>query len=123
MGAYSQSKLAMLLFTVELARRLEGTGVTVNVVHPGVVATNIFNLGGLLGQLINGLMPVVRLFLLSPEQGARTTLHVATAPALASVSGRYFKAGKEATPNPLARDRSLAASLWDRSAALTGASA
>jgi retinol dehydrogenase 14 len=122
MGAYGQSKLAIMMFTFELARRLEGTGVTVNVVHPGVVATNIFNLGGWRGALIKPLMPVARLFLLSPEQGAKTTLHVATAPELATVTGRYFKDCKEALPNPLSGDRALSAALWDRSAHLTEAS-
>jgi NAD(P)-dependent dehydrogenase (short-subunit alcohol dehydrogenase family) len=120
MGAYGQSKLALLLFTVELARRLDGTGVTVNIVHPGVVATNIFNLGGVLGLLVTILTPVIRLFLLCAEQGAKTTLHVATAPELAGVTGRYFRECREAAPNPLAQDHALAAALWDRSVALTG---
>jgi retinol dehydrogenase-14 len=121
MGTYGQSKLAIMMFTFELARRLEGTGVTVNVVHPGVVATNIFNLGGWKGVLVQVLMPLIRLFLLSPEQGARTTLHVATAPELATVTGRYFKDSKEAVHNPIADDRALSGALWERSAALTGA--
>jgi NAD(P)-dependent dehydrogenase (short-subunit alcohol dehydrogenase family) len=120
MGAYGQSKLAIMMATFELARRLEGSGVTVNVVHPGVVATNIFDLGGWKGGLVRSLMPLIRLFLLSPEQGARTTLHVATAPELAGVTGRYFKNSQEAAHNPVADDRALSAALWDRSLALTG---
>ena len=121
-GSYSQSKLAIMLSTFELARRLAGTGVTANVVHPGVVATNIFNLGGWKGALVGALMPLIKMILLSPEQGARTTLHVATSPDLASVTGRYWKPpGKEAVPNPLASDRALAAALWARSVELTGA--
>jgi NAD(P)-dependent dehydrogenase (short-subunit alcohol dehydrogenase family) len=120
-GAYGQSKLAIMLFTFELARRLDGTGVVVNVVHPGTVATNIFNLGGWKGAMVTVLMPLIRLFLLSPEQGARTTLHVATSPALAAVTGRYFKEGKEAAPNPLSQDRALAKAVWERSAVLTRA--
>jgi NAD(P)-dependent dehydrogenase (short-subunit alcohol dehydrogenase family) len=121
-GSYSQSKLAIMLATFELARRLAGTGVTANVVHPGVVATNIFNLGGWKGALVTALMPLIKLILLSPEQGARTTLHVATSPELAEVTGRYWKPpGKEAASNPLAADRALAAALWARSLALTGA--
>jgi|HubBroStandDraft_1064217.scaffolds.fasta_scaffold00309_6 NAD(P)-dependent dehydrogenase (short-subunit alcohol dehydrogenase family) len=124
MGSYSQSKLAIMLFTFELARRLDGTGVTANVVHPGVVATNIFNLGGWRGAVVGVLTPLIKRVLLSPEQGAQTTLHVATAPELATVTGRYFKPpGREAAPNPIASDRGLAASLWTRSAALTGAPA
>jgi NAD(P)-dependent dehydrogenase (short-subunit alcohol dehydrogenase family) len=121
-GSYSQSKLAIMLSTFELARRLAGTGVTANVVHPGVVATNIFNLGGWKGALVRVLTPLIKMILLSPEQGARTTLHVATSPDLASVTGRYWKPpGKEAVPNPLASDRALAAALWARSVALTEA--
>jgi NAD(P)-dependent dehydrogenase (short-subunit alcohol dehydrogenase family) len=119
LGAYGQSKLALMLFTFELARRLEGSGVTANIVHPGGVATNILDLGGWRGAVLTTLKPLLKLFLLSPEQGARTTLHVATAPELASVTGRYFKSSREAAPNPLAADRALAASLWARSATLT----
>jgi NAD(P)-dependent dehydrogenase (short-subunit alcohol dehydrogenase family) len=120
-GAYAQSKLALLLFTVELARRLEGSNVAVNVVHPGGVATNILRLSGWLGGVVDVLRPVLRLALLSPEAGAKTTLHVALAPELASVSGRYFKPpGQEAAPNPVAGDRTLTAALWQRSLALTG---
>ena len=121
MGAYGQSKLAIMMATFELARRLDGSGVTVNVVHPGVVATNIFDLGGWKGGLVRILMPLIRLFLLTPEQGARTTLHVATAAELAGVTGRYFKNSKEAAHNPIADDRTLSAALWERSMALTGA--
>jgi NAD(P)-dependent dehydrogenase (short-subunit alcohol dehydrogenase family) len=122
LGAYGQSKLALMLFTFELARRLAGSGVTANIVHPGGVATNILDLGGWRGALLTTLKPLLKLFLLSPEQGARTTLHVSTASELASVTGRYFKASREAVPNPLAADRTLAAALWARSVALTGAS-
>lgn len=122
-GAYAQSKLALLLFTVELARRLDGSGVAVNVVHPGGVATNILRLSGWLGGVAEALRPLLRLALLSPEDGAKTSLHVALAPELASVSGRYFKPpGREAAPNPVAADRKLTEALWQRSLALTGAS-
>jgi NAD(P)-dependent dehydrogenase (short-subunit alcohol dehydrogenase family) len=123
MTAYGQSKLAMLLFTIELARRLSGSGVTVNIVHPGVVATNIYNnfdLGGWRGAVLSAALRVARLFLLSEQQGAKTTLHVATAPELAGVTGRYFKNSKEAAHNPIADDRALSAALWERSLALTG---
>jgi NAD(P)-dependent dehydrogenase (short-subunit alcohol dehydrogenase family) len=125
MGAYSQSKLAIMTASFELARRLEGSGITVNVVHPGVVATNIFNnfnTGGWRSAMLAVLVPVARLFLLNEEQGATTTLHVATAPELAGVTGRYFKKSKEAAHNPIADDRALSAALWERSMALTGAS-
>ncbi|HVJ51472.1 MAG TPA: SDR family oxidoreductase [Aliidongia sp.] len=109
MGKYGQSKLAMMLWTFELARRLDGTGVTANIVHPGVVATNIGNVGGWKSLAFSALKP----FLLSEEQGAETTLHVALAPELATVTGRYFKKKAEAKTNPVAQDRALAAKLWD----------
>ncbi len=116
MGAYGQSKLAMMLWTFELARRLEGTGVTANIVHPGTVATNIGNLGGWKSWIFGSLKP----FLLSEEKGAETTIHVALAPELAAVSGRYFKEKAEAAPNPVALDQVLAASLYDRLVSLAG---
>jgi NAD(P)-dependent dehydrogenase (short-subunit alcohol dehydrogenase family) len=121
LGTYGQSKLALMLFTFELARRLEGSGVTVNIVHPGGVATNILDLGGWPGAALKMLAPVLKLFLLTPEQGAKTTLYVATAPELATVTGRYFKASREAVANPLAADRKLAANLWAHSMEMTGA--
>jgi NAD(P)-dependent dehydrogenase (short-subunit alcohol dehydrogenase family) len=117
MGAYGQSKLALMSCTLELARRLDGTGVTANVVHPGVVATNIGNLGGWKSVVFTLLKP----FLISPEKGAETSLHVALAPELAAVTGRYFKGKAEAAPNPIAQDRALAAALWDASMRMVGA--
>jgi NAD(P)-dependent dehydrogenase (short-subunit alcohol dehydrogenase family) len=124
MGAYSQSKLAIMMTSFELARRLEGSGITVNVVHPGVVATNIFNnfnTGGWRSAVLAVLTPVARLFLLTEEQGAQTTLHVATAPEVGGVTGRYFKKSKVAPHNPIADDRALSARLWEKAMALTGA--
>src|SRR5215211_1752507 len=86
--AYGQSKLANILFTVELARRLDGTGVTANVLHPGFVASNFGkNNGGLFGILI-GLAQ--RVAAIGPESGAETTIYLASSPEVAGVSGRYF---------------------------------
>jgi len=117
--AYGQSKLMMNLFTVELARRLKGTGVTVNAVHPGVVATNFGSEGGaVIFKMIFGLF---RPLMLTSAQGARTTLHVATSPEGAERSGEYFAKSKVAKPNPLSLDPQLAAGLWQVSEALTGA--
>jgi NAD(P)-dependent dehydrogenase (short-subunit alcohol dehydrogenase family) len=115
--AYGQSKLALMLTSFELARRL-GQTPTVNVVHPGAVGTRIGNLGGGLGVAWALMKPV----LLTPEAGARTTLHVATDPALASVTGRYFKKSAPAEPNPLGIDQGLAATVWARTEALLGLS-
>jgi NAD(P)-dependent dehydrogenase (short-subunit alcohol dehydrogenase family) len=115
--AYGQSKLALMLTSFELARRL-GQTPTVNVVHPGTVGTRIGNLGGGLGVARALMKPV----LLTPEAGAQTTLHVATNPALASVTGRYFKKSAPAEPNPLGIDQGLAATVWARTEALLGLS-
>lgn len=116
--AYCDSKLANVLFTRELARRLEGTGVTANVLHPGVVNTNLGgNATGVIRWVFDAVGP---LFFLTPEQGARTSLHVATSPALDGVSGRYFKASREVSPSRTARVDADAARLWAVSEALAG---
>lgn len=98
--SYGRSKLAMLLYTYELAARLQGTGVTVNALHPGAVATNI------------GMPGWMQPFLATPEQGARTTLYLATAPELERVTGKYFVDGKEARSSRASYDRNLGARLW-----------
>jgi NAD(P)-dependent dehydrogenase (short-subunit alcohol dehydrogenase family) len=115
MRAYAQSKLANILFTLELARRLTGSGITANAVHPGVVGTGFGAVGGGLGLIWTLIKP----FLLSSEQGARTTLHVATAPGLDGVSGGYFANSQPETPRAQARDREAAERLWVESERLT----
>jgi NAD(P)-dependent dehydrogenase (short-subunit alcohol dehydrogenase family) len=113
-GAYAQSKLANVLFAVELARRLEGTGVTSNVLHPGGVATDIMrDLPWLVRKLVG-------LAFISPEEGAKTTLMLAADPALAEVSGAYFDQCKRAQCSPLAADAALRTRLWEVSAELAG---
>lgn len=114
--AYGQSKLALMMATFAWAERLKGTGITANVVHPGVVATNIAKVPGLVGIAWRLMMP----FMLSAERGADTPLHVALAPELEGVSGRYFKRRKEMRPNPLARDPGLVARLWADTERLSG---
>jgi NAD(P)-dependent dehydrogenase (short-subunit alcohol dehydrogenase family) len=114
--AYSQSKLAMMICSFEMARRLAGHDVSVNVVHPGVVATRIGNLGGRFGLL----WEIGKPFMRSSERGAENTLFVATEPTLAGVTGRYFKDCALAAPNPLALDRGLASWLWTETERLTG---
>ena len=86
-GVYSMSKLANVLFTNELAQRLEDTGVTANSLHPGFVASNFGkNNGGMWGML----MPVVHLFAISPNKGAETSIYLASAPEVEGVTGKYF---------------------------------
>jgi NAD(P)-dependent dehydrogenase (short-subunit alcohol dehydrogenase family) len=120
MKAYQASKLANVLFTVELARRLEGTGVTANALHPGVVATNF---GDSWTPLFQVLVKVARLFMIGPDKGAETTIHLAASPEVEGVTGKYFANKREARPSRLAADPDLARRLWARSEELTGLSA
>jgi len=107
--AYGQAKLANLLFTRELARRLQGTRVTVNAFHPGAVATGIYReLPGPLGRLIMA-------FMVTPAQGADTAVWLATAPELAQTSGEYFVRRKRKAGSAAGRNAQLAAQLWERS--------
>lgn len=111
-AAYAQSKLANVLFTKALARRLEGTGVTVNAVHPGVVRTDLMrDYPKLLVKLFN-------LFLLTPEQGAECSLHVATAPELAGVTGEYFEKSRIKPAAAEALDEAAQERLWALTEAL-----
>lgn len=118
MGVYGRSKLANLLFTRELARRLAGTGVTVNAVHPGAVRTGL----GLNNDapFLKLLVRLVQPFFRSPERGARTSIWACTAPELEGVSGRYFSDCREKEPSAAARDDAAARRLWDASAKLAG---
>lgn len=116
-GAYGATKLANILFTRELARRLQGTGVTANCLHPGVVATNIFSGLGALGRLFG---VVSKPFLLSSTRGAETTVQLATAVDVAGTSGEYFARGRPVAPSAAARDETMARRLWDLSAGMTG---
>jgi NAD(P)-dependent dehydrogenase (short-subunit alcohol dehydrogenase family) len=109
---YGESKLANLLFTRELARRLDGSGVTANACHPGLVATR-FGLDGDTHGLVNALgRPFVRRVGLSPAQGAITQIWLASAPEVAGRTGGYFVNAKDARPAPAARDDDAARRLW-----------
>jgi NAD(P)-dependent dehydrogenase (short-subunit alcohol dehydrogenase family) len=119
MKAYSQSKLAQVLFTYELSRRLEGTGVTANCLHPGGVATNIW--GNPLGPA-RFLAKVVRLFLVSPEKGAQTPVYLASSTDVEGVSGRYFESKRPRQSSKESYDEAVAQRLWRASAHLTGLS-
>lgn len=113
--AYNQSKLANVLFTRELARRLAGTGVTTNAAHPGIVRTAWGREGrGILQLSVKLATP----FMVSAASGARGPLRLATDPALDGVTGRYFASGREATPSRAARDDAGARRLWEASEAL-----
>jgi NAD(P)-dependent dehydrogenase (short-subunit alcohol dehydrogenase family) len=114
--AYAQSKLANVLFTRELARRLSGTGITANALHPGAVASGFGrDHPGFFGKLVAVGAP----FLASPEKGARTTLHVATAPGLRGVTGKYFSSCREKAPSRAAVDGDTALRLWQISETMT----
>ena len=115
--AYGQSKLAQVLFTQELARRLEGTGVTVNACHPGVIRTNL---------AMGGSSVVVRfgkLFLRGPAKGAETPIYLATSPEVEGISGKYFVRNQVLAPSARAQDPAVARRLFEVSMELAHLSA
>ncbi len=117
---YSQSKLANVYFTYELARRLVGTGVTANCLHPGVVSTALFrHLPPLLGFAVK----LARPLLLTPAQGADTVVYLAAAPEVAEVSGRFFERREAVESSPVSYDAEAARRLWGVSESLTAESA
>jgi NAD(P)-dependent dehydrogenase (short-subunit alcohol dehydrogenase family) len=114
--AYSQSKLATVLFTYELARRLEGTGVTANCLHPGVVGTNLGSgVSGVFGFVVRAMTPLMK----SPEKGAETSIYLASSWEVEGLSGRYFVKKAEARSSDVSYDEKLARRLWEVSAELT----
>jgi NAD(P)-dependent dehydrogenase (short-subunit alcohol dehydrogenase family) len=117
MRAYARSKLANVLFTRELARRLVGTGVTANCLHPGAVATNIWSHAPWYTQPF---LAAAKLFMLGVEEGADRLVFAATSRALEGRSGGYYERNREVTPSRLAQDDAIGAELWRRSAALAG---
>ena len=114
---YARTKLANILFTYELARRLEGTQVVANCLHPGVIATNL--LGDYAG-MPRILRFFTRLFGASPERGARTSLYLATAPQIEGISGQYFIDGKAVPSASASYDERAAQRLWQISTELCG---
>jgi NAD(P)-dependent dehydrogenase (short-subunit alcohol dehydrogenase family) len=113
-GRYGQTKLANILFTRELARRLEGTAVTANCFHPGLVATGFNRNNGLLMDLgMTILWPVSR----SPEKGAETLVWLATSPEVATANGGYYFDKEHVMPSPEAQDMDSARRLWQVSEA------
>ncbi len=115
--AYANTKLYNIWFTRELARRLEGTGVTANSLHPGAVTTGLWsNYTGVRAILVR----VARAFMRSQEKGAETQVFLASSPSVARVSGKYFADCKESEPSALARDDAAARRLWDITEGLVG---
>jgi NAD(P)-dependent dehydrogenase (short-subunit alcohol dehydrogenase family) len=114
---YARSKLANLLFTYELASRMEATSVTVNALHPGLVATNLLGGNGLLGRALTFLLGLRGM---RPEAGARTAVYLATSSEVEGVSGRYFERQKAVRSSPASYDQAAAGKLWQVSAELTG---
>jgi NAD(P)-dependent dehydrogenase (short-subunit alcohol dehydrogenase family) len=117
MAAYGRSKLVLLLFTYELARRLQGTQVTVNALHPGFVATRIGQNNGWPFKLAS---PLLKLIARSPEEGAQTSIYLATSPEVEGVSGQYFVDARAVPSAPTSYDKTAAQRLWEISAAMTG---
>ena len=111
-GVYGKTKLANILFTRELARRLDGTGVTANSVHPGFVASRFGRDGdtGMLGKLF---MPLTRPFALNAEQGAKTSIYLASDPAVEDITGAYWVKCAPVSPSDAAQDDDAARKLWD----------
>ena len=115
--SYSNSKLANILFTRELARRLDGTGVTANCLHPGVVRTGF---GRDARPLMRVGITIAKPFMLSPERGADTIVYLASSPDVAAKTGGYYVKREPREPSAAARDDGLARGLWETSERLTG---
>jgi NAD(P)-dependent dehydrogenase (short-subunit alcohol dehydrogenase family) len=116
--AYRRSKLCNILFARELARRLQGSGVTANALHPGFVATGFGGRNPFLFRTVLGLAK--RVMAIDPEEGARPIVDLARVSALAAVSGGYFDKGVERRPSPEAEDDAAARALWERSERIGG---
>ena len=114
--SYANSKLAVMICALELAEKLQPSGVTVNIAHPGGVNTNIWNVSGFAGKLI-GIFGAP--FMVSAKVGAETQIYLATSPEVEGVTGGYFAKCKPSKLNPEALDRALRKKLWDRCAELT----
>ena len=115
-GAYKRSKLCNILFTYELARRLEGENITVNALHPGLVRTNIARNNGLMGRVVNFF---IRVRGITTDRGAETPVYLAASPDVEGVTGKYFVDRRPVLSSSISYDAELAARLWDISVSLT----
>src|SRR5262249_23911357 len=116
-SVYSHSKLANALFSSELARRLSGTHVTSNALHPGFVASSDFNGRG---PMIALMSLGARFFAITPEEGARTSVHLASSPEVEGITGKYFVKQRQVQPSAAALDEPAARRLWELSEEMTG---
>ena len=116
MHAYGQSKLAVVLFTYELARRLRGTGVTANCLHPGFVATNFGQRD--VGPAVRLLVKLIGSFGASPQEGAKTSIYLASSPEVEGITGKYFVKSIPKQSAAISYDESLQRQLWVQSAKL-----
>ncbi|HHG86178.1 MAG TPA: SDR family oxidoreductase [Bacteroidetes bacterium] len=117
-AAYGQSKLANVLFTYELTRRLKGSNIVVNCLHPGVVRTNIGNKK--VGRFMRFMWSLMKPFMITATKGAATSLYLATSPDVANITGKFFTDSKMKRSSDLSYDIDLAKKLWEVSAELTG---
>jgi len=117
MRAYGKSKLANILFTYELDRRLAGSGVTVNALHPGFVGTNM---GANNGWLVKLFLPITRLWAISVDEGAETSVYLASSTEVEGVSGEYFYQKQSVPSSQFSHDVEAAKQLWQVSAEMTG---
>ena len=119
MKAYAQSKLLMNIVSFELARRLEGTGITVNCVHPGAVKTGLGseNATNIFIKLID---KIIKFFFLTPKEAAKTPLYLSLAPEMKDITGKYFVKGKPVLASAISYDPDFAQQVWDISERLVG---
>ncbi|MFX0080705.1 MAG: SDR family oxidoreductase [Candidatus Hodarchaeota archaeon] len=116
MKAYSMTKLAIIIFTYEFARRFDGNGVTINCLHPGYVRTNMIRN---FRKFVKYFFPFISLFVKSPKRGAKTSIFCASSPDIEGISGKYFKKRKVAKSVKASYNEDLAKKLWDISVKLT----
>ena len=117
-GAYAQSKLANLLFTYQLSKQLESEDITVNALHPGFVDTNFGVSNGGFGGWVMSLFQ--KIGAVSPEEGAETSIYLASSPEVEGITGKYFAKKKAVNSSRISRDQELARALWERSLEMTG---
>lgn len=115
LGAYARSKLALVLFTYELSRRLNGKQITANCLHPGAIRTNIWRHSGAFAPLVR----FASLFMNGPEVGARTSIYLASSKEVEGVTGKYFEKCEEKRSSGSSYDESLASKLWDSTLKIT----